>query len=532
MISKNFLFHGYLILVFSSGLIAQFVSNESIKLHDILKPSDTHRLFDTLQYSVEEQYSDSHLSFDVSTIYNYSEKPISIGKLNRKYRDILYEGDMAISYKQLSIIVNGSTEYRKVIKPRSKDKKKNGLRREKRQAYLDQNYPATIWKNGVPFMFHESLSPLAKASILKAIHFWYRETCIEFRPRTFQKEYLLFIGNDEGCWSTVGRDTSQGKQVVSIGEGCEHFGVTSHELAHALGIFHEQSRFDRDESVTFNPRVVEKDLLFNFAKISPRQLSTYGLPYDVGSVMHYTPTEFSNFPSIPTLAAVDTNLQQTMGQLEGPSFVDVHIMNQHYQCQDRCKTKAPCQNGGFTNSRNCNVCKCPTGFGGAYCNLIAPSFSKFCGGVLNAEETSRRFDITIRQSTTTRSKSCVYHIKAPEGKKIIVDILKIDSKCIEGCYQDGLELKMKKDYRPMGYRFCCPESFRRKIISETNLVPFIVYSREENFSVSFEYSFVSSTARFDDGNSNQDVVIDNADGVFVSDSESSFLQKLGFQRHL
>ena len=146
-------------------------------------------------------------------------------------------------------------------------------------------------------------------------------------------------------------------------------------------------------------------------------------------ILKYTPSfRFSNIPSIPTLTAIDTNLQQTMGQLEGPSFIDVYIMNQHYQCQDKCQTQAPCQNGGFTNSRNCKVCKCPTGFGGPFCQLISPSFSPFCGGLLNAEEvenvyfllkvfvffwfqTSRRFDITIRQSTNTRSKTCVYHIK-------------------------------------------------------------------------------------------------------------------------
>ncbi|CAI2337615.1 unnamed protein product [Caenorhabditis sp. 36 PRJEB53466] len=528
MFSERFLL---LFTLLVECLQAQFVSNESIKLHDILKPSDTHRLFDTLQYSVEEQYSNSHLSFDASTIYNYSEKPISIGRLNRKYRDILYEGDMAITYKQLSLIVNGSTEYRKAAKRRLSGIKAD---RSKRQAYLDQNYPATIWKNGVPFVFHSSLSAVAKNAILKAIHFWYRETCIEFRPRTFQKEYLLFIGNDDGCWSTVGRDASQGKQVVSIGEGCEHFGVTSHELAHALGIFHEQSRFDRDDSVMFNPRVVDRELLFNFAKISPRQMSTYGLPYDVGSVMHYTPTEFSTIPSIPTLTAIDTSLQQTMGQLEGPSFIDVLIMNQHYKCQEKCAQQAPCVNGGFTNSRNCKVCKCPTGFGGPFCESIAPSFSPFCGGALEAEETAQKFDITIRQSTDIRSKTCVYHIKAPEGKKIIVEILKVDSTCIEGCYQDGLELKMKSDVRPVGYRFCCPESLRRKLVSEGNRVPFLVYSREKDFSVSFEYSFVDAAAGFDDVTSENAVLQnpqnDNSDGVNVSITPS--IEKLRFRRHL
>ncbi|KHJ97311.1 astacin [Oesophagostomum dentatum] len=69
------------------------------------------------------------------------------------------------------------------------------------------------------------------------------------------------------------------------------FGVTSHELAHSLGVFHEQSRYDRDPVVQLNRNVVDPTLLFNFAKISPRELNTYGLPYDVGSVMHYTPTE-------------------------------------------------------------------------------------------------------------------------------------------------------------------------------------------------------------------------------------------------
>lgn len=69
---------------------------------------------------------------------------------------------MAISYKQLSMIVNGSTEYRKAIKSRRRGNKINGesTDRTKRQAYLDNNYPATIWKNGVAFMFHESLSKL------------------------------------------------------------------------------------------------------------------------------------------------------------------------------------------------------------------------------------------------------------------------------------------------------------------------------------------------------------------------------------
>ncbi|CAB3405462.1 unnamed protein product [Caenorhabditis bovis] len=470
-------------------LVAADSQNLSAKLYDLVKPSDTHRLFDTLQYAVEEQYSRTPVFYDFSTMFNYGEKPINLERLNRKYHDVLYEGDMAFGYEQLSRIVNSAVEFRRPIRNKIRDR---------RQAYLDANYPATIWEHGVPFVLHSSLNALARSSILNAIHFWYRETCIEFVPRTRQSDYLVFVGDDEGCWSTVGKDGANGKQVVSIGEGCEHFGVTSHELAHALGLFHEQSRYDRDESVTLNPRVVDRSLLFNFAKISRRQLSTYDLPYDIGSVMHYTPTEFSTVPSIPTLMAVDANLQQTMGQLDGPSFIDVLIMNRHYNCQAKCEKQAACENGGFTNSRNCAICKCPSGFGGRHCEQIAPSFSTSCGGVLNADETARQFDITIRQNGGRRAKTCVYHLKAPKGKKIVVEIRKIDSKCIEGCWLDGLELKMRADVRPTGYRFCCPESSKRKVVSDGNLVPMIVYSKDDTISASLQYFYVDASVSFDE----------------------------------
>lgn len=49
------------------------------------------------------------------------------------------------------------------------------------------------------------------------------------------------------CFSSVG--DQQNGQILSLGDGCDHKAVIEHELLHALGFYHEQSRQDRDDYV-------------------------------------------------------------------------------------------------------------------------------------------------------------------------------------------------------------------------------------------------------------------------------------------
>ena len=72
-------------------------------------------------------------------------------------------------------------------------------------------------------------------------------TCIKFVEQTSEKSFLLFK-QLKGCFSAIGVQ-GRGAQPVSIGVGCGVKPVVIHEIMHALGFVHEQSRLDRDNYV-------------------------------------------------------------------------------------------------------------------------------------------------------------------------------------------------------------------------------------------------------------------------------------------
>ncbi|GMR57513.1 hypothetical protein PMAYCL1PPCAC_27708, partial [Pristionchus mayeri] len=136
---------------------------------------------------------------------------------------------------------------------------------------------------------------------------------------------------------------------------------------HALGIWHEQSRPERDDYIKVFKHNIKHKYQDQFTKQHRWKVDDFGIPYDYGSVMHYGGLDFSRNDR-PTITTNDRNFQATIGQREEPSFADVKQINEAY-----CKGTGPpldCKNGGYQGPKDCDVCRCPTGLGGTLCDQV------------------------------------------------------------------------------------------------------------------------------------------------------------------
>ena len=147
-------------------------------------------------------------------------------------------------------------------------------------------------------------------------------------PRTGEANYVEFVPAS-GCSSFVGM--IGGRQPINLASGCS-FGSTIHEILHAAGIWHEQSREDRDQFVTIHTQNIQSNRLHNFNQ-QINGSSDYGA-YDYGSIMHYGNYAFSANGQ-QTITTIPPGIP--IGQRNGLSAGDISTVNTLYSgCETNC----------------------------------------------------------------------------------------------------------------------------------------------------------------------------------------------------
>ena len=177
------------------------------------------------------------------------------------------------------------------------------------------------WPGGViPYVIDKGLPNQSR--VTDAIKHWHDNTPIRFVKRDKQADYVEFIKAD-GCWSYVGRQGK--KQQIGLADGCST-GNTIHEMGHAVGLWHEQSREDRDKFITVQYANITSGTEHNFNKhISDGD--DVG-PYDCPSLMHYGPYAFSKNGK-PTIVPKDS-ASCKIGQRDKLSGGDIAAVRQMY----------------------------------------------------------------------------------------------------------------------------------------------------------------------------------------------------------
>ncbi|XP_063800297.1 embryonic protein UVS.2-like isoform X2 [Pseudophryne corroboree] len=236
---------------------------------------------------------------------------------NKDNKMLIHEGDIAVGIGRSAIKCGGDT------------------------CRWSKNSTGTVI---VPYTISSDFSSADVSVIHAAMQEFSTLTCVLFTPWTSEADFLQIISGT-GCWSSVGK--IGGSQAVSLGTGCVERGTMQHELNHALGFYHEQSRSDRDNYVDITLDNVLPGTEGNFQKFDTNNL---GLEYDYLSLMHYGRYAFSKSPQTGLATIVPKpNSSKPIGQRYGLSSLDIAKINKLYNC-GVCRALLPDTKGSVTSS--------------------------------------------------------------------------------------------------------------------------------------------------------------------------------------
>lgn len=195
------------------------------------------------------------------------------------------------------------------------------------------------WPNNTVY-YSIDVNLSGKERVTEAIQHWQANSSVKFELRTTQSNYVYFT-TGSGCSSYIGM--IGGKQNITVGSGCTT-GNTIHEIGHAIGLWHEQSRVDRDRHIKVLYENIQSGREHNFKTYAESGYDgkEFTSNLDFGSIMMYGPYSFSSNgkPTIVKADGTTYSVQRTSlssGDKEGinsmypaPGTVQTYINGEYY----------------------------------------------------------------------------------------------------------------------------------------------------------------------------------------------------------
>ena len=167
-----------------------------------------------------------------------------------------------------------------------------------------------LWPGGIVYYVINDVSN--NATIQSAINHWMANTPIRFVQRTNQVNYVNFSGQPSQGAGDSQLGMVGGAQAIRLVTDAS-LRTVIHEIGHAVGLMHEQTRNDRDIYVNINYSNINRDWKYQYDTYDVQGRGGYQMgPFDFESVMLY--------PSFTPDAAYSGNTTPQITKKDGSTY--------------------------------------------------------------------------------------------------------------------------------------------------------------------------------------------------------------------